>query len=136
MNQEYHCQALFLGNTEEIKSKYTTDKKPARNPHQPGEDDKKTQKHEKENIFGGPKHDPEGKPGPQEVGGGNQFDSNTGDDNTGASPNFVGPNDALVKRLKESVNWTGKTGRQVCAKPRRPTVAMASPLFPASECEQ
>ena len=97
MNQEYHRQTLFLGDNEEIKSEYTTDEKPARNPCEPGKDDQEAQKHEQENVIGRPKHHTEGKPGPQEVGGGNQFDSNTGDDDTGASPNFVGPNDTLGK---------------------------------------
>ena len=97
MDKKYHRQTLFLGNTEEIKSKNAADEKSARNPCQPGEDDQKSQEYEQENVIGGPKHDPEGKPGPQEVGGGNQFDSNTGDDDTGASPNFVGSNDALGK---------------------------------------
>ncbi len=136
MNQEYHRQTLCLGHTEEIESEDTTDEKPARNPRQPGEDDQKTQKHQNENVFGGPKHDPEGKPGPQEVGGSNQFDPDTGDDDTDASPNLVRPNDAIVKRLKEPVNWTSKTGRSASAKLRHPTVATACPPFPASEHEQ
>ena len=85
MNQKYHCQALFFGYTEEIKSKDTTNKKPARNPCQPGEDDQKTEEYEQENVIGGPKHDPEGKSGPQEVGGGNQFDPDTGDYDSDAS---------------------------------------------------
>ena len=104
MNQEYHCQALFPGDTKEVEGEDAADDKPARNPRQPGEDDQKTDKYEQENIFGGPKHHTEGQPGPQKVGHGNQFDPDTGNDDADASPNFIRPNDALGKGWKESLD--------------------------------
>ena len=49
----------------------------------------------RKNVLDGPEHDPESEPGPQEMGGRDQFDADAGNDDGDTAPGLPGPDDAV-----------------------------------------